>query len=137
MEEQADIQKISKYNSGVAIQIRLDGLWNKANLFFLKGLYEKWNDVLDNIWRELCRDIEKNDFDLIKTEFNKFDIELAKLGKINDNPPEGFAIATKEQIDNRIEQRKILDKKEIYLKRLENSLGKGTKFDEGDDDDFD
>lgn len=137
MEQETDIQKISKYNSGVAIQIRLDGLWNKANLFFLRGLYEKWNDVLDNIWRELSRDIEKKDFDDTQKKFNKFDIELAKLGKINDTPPEGFAVPTKEQIDNRIEQRKILDRKEIFLKRLENELGKGTAFDTGDEDDFD
>ena len=137
MEENQDIQKTSKYNSGVAIQIRLDGLWNKANLFFLKDNYKKWNDVLDNIWRELARDINDKDFESKQNEFKKFDEDLSKLGKFQDEQPEGFAVATKEQINNRIEQRKVLDKKEIFLKRFENKAGKGTKFDEGDDDDFD
>jgi len=134
MEEEQDIQKTSKYNSGVAIQIRLDNLWNKANLFFLKGVYEKWNDVLDNVWRELVRDIDKKELDTKKDEFKVFDTSLAKLGKFQDHPPEGFGSPTQQQIDNRIEQRKILDDKEIFLKRLENELGKGTALTDEDND---
>ena len=38
--------------------------------------------------------------------------------------------------DKRAEQYKILNEKELFLKRLENELGKGTTFDDGDEDDF-
>jgi len=39
-------------------------------------------------------------------------------------------------VENREEQYQILMDKQLFLARLENELGKGTTFGEGDEDDF-
>lgn len=139
--------KFSKYNAGVAIQMRLDGLWKEANSFVLNEQYYKWNTVLDRIWSELARDIKVDEFkDKIKNniveikgygnQYKEFDEELLKLGKIVDTEPEGFKKITQNDLDKRRKQYSILMNKEIFLRRLENHLGKGTAWDDHDEDDF-
>ena|SRR3989304_6224050 len=128
--------QLSKYNAGVAIQIRLDGLWKEVNSHSRAGLFSKWNADLDRIWSELARDIKENDYKAKKEEFDKFDEELAKIGKFEDNAADQFEKPTKDQIDNRSKQYKRLMEKDLFLKRLENYLGKGTAWDDKEDDDF-
>ena len=132
MEEQE--QKISKYNSGVAIQIRLDALWKDANNHSRSGLYSKWNCDLDAIWRELARDISENDYETKKKAFEKFDKDI---GKFQDSLPEGFEKPDSEFWKKRNDQYKKLMEKELFLKRLENELGKGTAYDDEEEFDFD
>lgn len=47
--------KISKYNSGIAIIMRLDVLWKDTHVHSRSGQYYKWNLDLDRIWCELSR----------------------------------------------------------------------------------
>lgn len=140
-------QKTSKYNAGVAIQMRLDGLWKLVNVNCVAGNFKNWNSYLDRVWSELARDIkeiEYNDFKTkegkevigYKTKFDKFDEELGKLGKFNDNAADSFKPVTSDETDKRNKQYKLLMEKELFLKRLENHLGKGTAFEHEDEDDF-
>lgn len=144
MEEEQEI-KISKYNSGIAIQIRLDALWKDANNHSRLGLFSKWNNDLDTIWRELARDIKDKDFldskDLTgqiilgyKTRFKEVDEAVFLDGGFEDNANNGFEPITKEQLAKRDKQYKALSEKELFLKRLENFLGKGTAFEDEDED---
>lgn len=133
MEEQE--QKISKYNSGVAIQIRLDLVWKDANDHSRKGDFTKWNNDLDVVWRELARDISTKDWDIKKKELEKFDTDISNIGNAAVEPPKGFQKIDPKVWKKRDELYKLLVEKELFLKRLENELGKGTKF--GDDEDFD
>lgn len=135
MDEQ-DQQQISKYNSGIAIQIRLDLLWKDANAHSRKGDFPAWNHDLDCIWRELARDIKKDDWEEKKKGFNEFEGKIKKSGAIASKEPEGFKKPTKEFWGKRDGHYQILMEKELFLKRLENKLGKGTAYDDGDDDDF-
>jgi len=135
MEEEKEIQ-ISKYSSGVNIIIRIDSLWRLANSSAIAGLFNKWNTVLDVIWRELARDVDGENYKDKKEKFDKFDERLKDTGQFKDTGSDTFKAPDKEMIDKRAEQYKILNEKELFLKRLENELGKGTTFDDGDEDDF-
>lgn len=131
--------KISKHSSGVSIIIRLDQLWKNCHSFKRNGLYQKWNEELDSIWVELARDLKKDpdenkDYEKLKEKFERFDGEITNIGQINDNPPEGFETLTSEQIKKRNQHYKKLMEKEIFLTRVEGVVGKGTTFDEADDD---
>lgn len=142
-------QKLSKHNQGVAIVNRLDRLWQDANNHSRKGLYKMWNEDLDVLWRELARDIKNEDYEDkerltkegkrevlkgFKTKFQDLDNELIKLGTFNDDAEESFTKPKKEEIEKRNKQYRALSDKELFLRRVENHVGKGTKFDDDDDD---
>ena len=127
---------ISKHSSGVSIIIRIDGLWKDANINSCAGQYSKWNTKLDVIWRELARDILEADWKEKKEAFDKFDKELVDTEAFKDTGSETFEDVTKQDIENRSKQYRILNDKELFLKRLENKLGKGTTFHDGEEDDF-
>ena len=128
--------QISKHSSGISILIRVDGLWKDANLHSRSGLYYKWNCDLDAIWRELARDLSDEDYKTKKEEFDAFDATMAEYGSFNDEGRRDFKEPSKEQIENRAKHYRLLNDKELFLKRLENKLGKGTTWDDGEDDDF-
>lgn len=127
---------ISKHSSGISIIIRIDGLWKDANIYSCSGLFSKWNTKLDVIWRELARDILSEDYKKTKEEFDKFDEQLVKTGPFKDTGSDSFDDVSKDDQTNRSKQYKILNDKELFLKRLENKLGKGTTFSDGEEDDF-
>ena len=129
--------QISKHSSGVSILIRIDGLWKDANYHSCSGQYSKWNTKLDVIWRELARDLNDTDYKTKKIEFDAFDKKLTKTGQFKDSGGDTFDGLKQDEIKKRSEQYKILNDKELFLKRLENKLGKGTTWDDGEDDDFD
>lgn len=126
---------ISKHSSGVSIIIRINGLWIDANLHSCAGQYSKWNTKLDVIWRELARDITETDYKTTKENFDKFDEDLVKTGRFRDSGSDTFEDMDKDAVISRSKQYRILNDKELFLKRLENKLGKGTTFDDGDEDD--
>lgn len=136
--------QVSKYSSGVNINLRIDQLWKDSHYHSRGGHYSKWNLDLDCIWSELSRDLkEKEDttreiksFKDIKDEFDKFDKDILEKGIINDKKPEGFRDQTPDEITARNEHYKILREKQLFLARLENRLGKGTTWGSDDDDDI-
>jgi hypothetical protein len=147
MEEEQE-SKISKYNSGVAQLYRLDGLWKDVNNHSRQGLYSKWNEDLDRIWCELARDLPEEEkkvaedkkippFKETKEKFDVFDTNLKTQGNFQDTAPAGFVEVSKEIKQKRNEHYKILMEKELFLRRLENKLGKGTAWGDEDEDSFD
>ncbi len=131
-----DEPSISKHSSGISIIIRIDGLWKEANIYSCSGQYSGWNTKLDVIWRELARDLTDVDYKLKKKDFDAFDALLVKAGEFKDTGSDSFAKASETDNKNRSKQYRILNDKELFLKRLENKLGKGTTFSDGDEDDF-
>jgi len=135
--EEVEEQKVSKFSSGVNILIRLDSLWKDVNNHSRLGLYSRWNADLDRIWCELARDLKETDYNNRKIEFDKFEKDIGQTGKFEDNATDGFKPLIPEQIKKRNEQYKLLMEKELFLRRLENYLGKGTTWSDEDEDDFD
>lgn len=152
MEDNETESKISKYNSGIAQLYRLDGLWKDVNNHSRQGLYAKWNEDLDRVWCELSRDLREKkenekemdedkkkipNFEDTKEKFDVFDKNLKEQGNFQDTAPAGFIEVSKEIKQKRNEQYKILMEKELFLRRLENKLGKGTAWGEEDEDNWD
>lgn len=135
--------KTSKFSSGLNIIMRLDELWKDTHRHARDGLYKMWNLDLDRIWLELSRDLkeekteELEGYSTIEKEFNKFDKEISDLGVISDTEKEGFKKLTPEDIKNRNNFYKILMRKQLFLARLENKLGKGTTYEDLEDEDLD
>ena len=139
MDEQNEIH-ISKHSSGVSIIIRLDLLWKDSHRHMRDGQYNKWNEDLDCIWLELARDLkedkvdENKDYTKLTDKFKEFEGKITAEGQINDKEPAGFEVLKKEDIERRNKHYKILMDKQLFLARLENKVGKGTTFDDEDDD---
>ncbi len=153
MEEE---KKISKYSSGVNIIIRVDYLWKNCHEFKRNGYYSKWNEELDSVWLELARDLdEKEYYDLdkekkiikdskenpekvyyigYKSQFEEFDERMKKYLPFNDSGNSGFHKPTPDMLKKRELQYRLLMEKQLFLARLENELGKGTSWEEEDDD---
>ena len=129
-EQNAAQQQVSKYNSAVAQLFRLDELWKDAHRHSRSGKYSEWNADLDMIWSELARDLKEGCDE--EKEYNSFTKKLGEAGKMTKEEVRGFNSTKNDKAGQYI----ILLQKEIWLGRLQNQLGKGTKWDEGEDDYF-
>lgn len=137
MEEQED-RKISKYSSGINIIVRLDNLWKDTHTHSRNGNLYRWNSDLNCIWLELARDFKDkaSDWEQKEKDFDMFEEQIEQLGGFHDKKPEGFEELDSKIIIKRNKVYKILMKKQLFLARLENELGKGSSWDDGDEDDF-
>jgi len=148
-------KKISKFSSGINILQRVDFLWKNCHNYKRNGQYSKWNEELDSVWLELARDLKPNEYyDLdvddnpllefkedtkvkkkgYKSQFEAFEIALTALMPFKDVGTIGFQTPTEDMKKKRNKQYKLLMEKQLFLARLENELGKGTSWDEEDDD---
>lgn len=118
-------ERTSKYNSAFTQIYRLDLLWKDCNNYSRKGKLKDWNWTLDRVWMELAGDLDNDDERLGKFEVIDKKIKVASdkviLRKTNFSGFQG-------------ELYKLLMEKELFLRRLQNALGKGTAFEENDDD---
>lgn len=118
----------SVYNSGLAQIRRLDELWIKANLIAPKGRLDEWNWILDRIWLELIGDISKKG-----EEVGEWKVINSKISDLK-NKLKTFTLRVG---DFTSEYYQILTEKEEFLRRLQNHVGKGTKFEDLDEDSID
>ena len=135
----------SKYSTGVNINLRIDQLWKDSHLHSRNNMFNAWNLDLDCIWSELARDFKENrdkekdikPYKELEEEFKEFEKDILKEGQIEDKKPAGFKELSKKQIESRSKHYQTLRKKQLFLARLENKLGKGTTFDGNEEDDID
>jgi len=140
--------KISDYNSAFFINQRLHNLWLDANNHKRSGAYEAWNADLDAVWCELAGDVpiidEKNlkkakekgkEIEDIEGDYKKIKLKLKECTPIiNWNQRTTFDKTPKKQIEMKTKQYQLLTEKEIFLRRLQNKQGKGTKYRDSLDD---
>ena len=124
-ESYADVSsKSSKFNGAISQIYRLDELWRDTHNHSRKGQLELWNWDLDRVWVELAGDFDDEHpnnvkFMAINKEISDIKDEFAKR-KID-----AIAFANRYYA--------VLNKKELFLRRMQNSLGKGTEFEDEDD----
>jgi hypothetical protein len=128
---EAEEGKISKINAAGLINITLEQLWKDAYAAMAKNNFRLWNVKLDAIWCILGGDIEEGKDEDIK--FNEMELKLYKTGSLN-HTKEGFGTHKDEDKNTIALQYLLLRKKTIFLRRLQNSQGKGTAYAEGGDD---
>ena len=115
---------VSEFNEAKYQIFRLHLLWLSCNNLSNIGNLTGWKWKLDTIWRELSPDAYKKEEGWSEKE--KFS---AKLKELNEN----ITKASKEKELLYI----ALEKKEIFLRILQDKVGKGTKTRSIDDEDFD
>ena len=122
MEEQYNdtTVNVSKYNSGIAQIYRIDNLWKDTHSHSRNGEMDKWNWDLDRVWVELAADLKTDDKKV--TAFNEINKTIAELKEKLSNKKIEVA-----KYFSEIYQR--LMEKELFLRRLQNDVGKGTAFD--------
>ena len=154
--EESEEKKISKFSSGINILQRIDFLWKNCANFKRAGRYSAWNEELDSVWLELARDLSPEEYyDLdnakkiiydnqkdkkqtetrgYKTQYDNFEVEMEKLMPFQDSGVQGFKKPSETDIKRRNKQYKLLMEKQLFLARLENKVGKGTSWEEEEED---
>jgi hypothetical protein len=138
MEEYSDamgegdpISKTSKINAAALINLILADLWRDSYRHSRTGEFSKWNADLNCLWIELGGDVEDNG-DEVK-QFEIIESELAQIGSLVKKKADGFKEADNDELIKAAKQYRLLMKKALFLKRLQNKQGKGTAYkDESD-----
>ena len=129
---EANEDKVSRINSAGLINSILENLWRESYTAMANGDYLKWNSKLDSIWTILGGDCEENkdeDKSIVKINLSIYEAGTLKSkagGGFNDNINPNNAL-----------QYQLLLRKSLFLRRLQNKQGKGTAYQNDDDDDID
>jgi len=126
-----DEEKLSRLNSAGIINITLENLWRDCYSAMARGDLVIWNRKLDAVWVLLCGDVKDNDTD--DKAFTKLDNKLYGTGSLNHKKSGFEQLKDNEKIFMAM-QYHLLKEKSKFLRRLQNSQGKGTAYatDEGD-----
>ncbi len=104
--------KQSKYNAALSQIYRLDSIWQRCQYYRRLGQLGRWNIELDICWSELSPDAKTSEI----KKFNEFMIKIIKFRK------------SKGVLNY------LLMSKEIFLRKLQDRLGKGTSYIDPDED---
>ena len=120
----------SRFNSGMLINLRLNNLWVLTHNYARKGMYSDWSAVLDRIWCELAGDIaDDTKGKEIMKNFEDLENELSKVGITNwGRVNQGFEEKSADVKLLMTKQYRLIMKKEIFLRKLQNKQGKGTAY---------
>lgn len=134
MQELQDISdiKISKLNEAGNQLNRINILWQQANDFAIQGSLPGWNAVLSRVWSELSGDAQPEQV----KDNKKMDEALVKLGiysAILSLPKSRKLSFTPKLLDL---QTTLLKKKDMFLRNLQNTQGKGVAYKNMEEDDF-
>ena len=118
---------ISDFNEAKFQILRLHLQWQSCNSLSQSGKLIQWKWKLDIIWRELSVDAAEKD----KSIDNDKDKYFTRVKELNNN------IAKAEEQKNLEELYETLQKKEIFLRQLQEDAGKGSRKHAHDEDDMD
>lgn len=119
-------QLLSTFNDAQGQIFRLNMLWMEVNSHLIAGKLEQAKWKLDIIWDELSSDAV--DLDTEDEKSNKYYSEIRKIN---------LEISIAELKVKRALIYNALRKKYRFLRRLQDSAGKGAKKEYSDEDDFD
>lgn len=126
--------QLSKINSAGLINSTMNNLWVDFFRHYRDGKYLSANADLDCIWTILGGEKDMGDSDKEKDYFD-IEIELSKSGQLKDNlEAKGFdSPNSKIILENLGKHKVLLLRKSLFLRRLQNSQGKGSAYQSGDD----
>lgn len=119
----------SRINAAGLINSTLEKLWSESYIAMANGNYNLWNTKLDSIWAILGGDVKDND-DTDKKMYS-INLKIYETGSLKSKEGEGFS---KKPNENNSMQYLLLLKKALFLRRLQNSQGKGTAYETKEDD---
>jgi hypothetical protein len=124
----------SRINAAGLINSTLENLWNGCYTAMATGSLVIWNRKLDAIWCILGGDCQEGDE--TDKEMAKLNLQIYETGTLN-HKKEGFAKPDETESVKMALQYLLLNKKSLFLRRLQNKQGKGTAYVSDEDDDFD
>lgn len=126
-----DDERTSRINAAGIINITLENLWRDCYNSMAKGDLVTWNRKLDAIWVLLGGDVKKGDEN--DKYFQQLDMKIHGTGGLNHKKT-GFGGISGEENVIIAKQYILLREKSLFLRRLQNSQGKGTAYatDDGD-----
>jgi len=124
----------SKLNAAGLINVSLERLWMESYNAMAAGDLVKWNRKLDAIWNILGGDCLENGPE--DKEMIKINLLIYRSGSLR-RKVEGFKTLDELNKISSARQYILLNKKALYLRRLQNKQGKGTAYINPEDDDFD
>lgn len=125
--------KLSRINSAGIINITIENLWRESYSLMAKGDLVTWNRKLDAIWLILGGDVKPKD--PIEEGFKKIDAQIHKTGSLSHKRV-GFNSRGDDEAGLVALQYLLLREKSLFLRRLQNSQGKGTAYSDGDNEDW-
>lgn len=132
MEDVSDIPeaRLSKINAAGLINLTLKDLWESFYKNLRRRDYTQANADLDCLWVEFGGDVEEGKNE--DAAYNKVEDEVVK--NFSEIPTlVGFDTYTKDDLVTLSKQYKLLVKKALFLKRLQNKQGKGTAYNDDSD----
>ena len=127
-------ERISKINAAGIINVTIENLWRDAFSSMSQGNLVTWNRKLDSIWSILGGDIKEGDED--DKSMSSLNLQLYETGSLN-HKKSGFQKLNDGESTKMAMQYILLNKKNLFLRRLQNRQGKGTAYRNDDDDDMD
>lgn len=129
-DEKTEERRISKINSAALINLTLKRLWDDFYRHLRNLSYSKANFDLDCLWVELGGDQKEKDKEV--KAFTKVETEIvSNWAKVPSKS--GFEKYTEEELNILAKQYRLLLKKALFLRRLQNEQGKGTAYEESID----
>jgi len=127
-------EKTSRINSAGLINANLENLWRDVSNAMCSGNLVLWNRKLDAIWVVLGGDVKTGDDN--DKKFNEIDLKIYSSGSLI-HKAQGFVQKDANEKASMSLQYLYLREKSLFLRRLQNSQGKGTAYASDDSDDFD
>ncbi len=127
-------ERISKINAAGIINVTIENLWRDAFISMAKGDLVTWNRKLDSIWSILGGDVKEGEEE--DTNMEALNLKIYNTGSLNHKKA-GFQKLEKDESTKMAMQYILLNKKNLFLRRLQNKQGKGTAYASEDRDDMD
>ena len=134
LNQDIDEDKISRINAAGIINITIENLWRDVFSAMSRGDLVTWNRKLDAVWGILGGDQKEGDE--VDTAMNKLNLQIYETGTLN-HKKSGFKDLDKDEPEKIALQYLLLNKKNLFLRRLQNKQGKGTAYQSEDTDDMD
>lgn len=127
-------EKISRINAAGIINITIENLWRDVFNSMSRGDLVTWNRKLDSIWSILGGDVEEGEED--DKKMASLNLKIYETGSLSHKKT-GFKKLEENEAEKMALQYLLLNKKNLFLRRLQNSQGKGTAYQTDDRDDMD
>ena len=120
----------SVFNEGMRQIDRLDQSWRACRIHSKADEFTGWMKEVEVVYKELYTDILKINPDFVKL-YNKIMNEINLCFKVKET-----SLGKKEMIINKNRVRFLLTKCETYLRQIQSLSGKGAKYIDEQEDEF-
>ena len=131
---ESEEERISKINAAGIINVTIENIWRDIFVAMAQGNLTLWNRKLDAIWGILGGDVKEGEVE--DTNMAALNLKIYETGSLN-HKKSGFQKLKDDESEKMALQYLLLNKKNLFLRRLQNKQGKGTAYAFEDRDDMD